>query len=435
MSSSFSSALAELDGSIQTLQSQLDRLRAALEVDDDQLSRSLTNARQRGAMVRDLIHAERPDADWKDRRALDQMIHELEFAKAKRDQEKRRTKLLDLANELKAGGVRHRFAPRTAALENLRLEAVKELETEAALSDQVRDLPGPNASAWLHWACGLQDATDALVLTTLCRDFPTLERFTAEIEESYWIPGQPVYESARQPSGPSVQTAEAPAAEALASAASKPVASVGTDEDEPPGNVSAQLDSATQSANDAEAPVRRRYVGAWVAAASIVVLGAILAGIHHFHATTNSKPDETVAAPGATVNGVAQDSDATPLLNRQPAEGAQRQILLNIELCKRADPESIECWGYASNLGGQSSQVSLRGVDVVDGKGNAFSLKSNGQFDFSTGNSSNIPAGSRAKYTVKIPDKDREARTLTLYLDLSNPPGLEYTFRDVPVAE
>jgi len=443
MSSPFSSVLTELDGSLQTIQSQLDCLRAALEVDDDQLGRSLTNARQHAAMVRDLIHAERPDADWKDRRALDQMIHELEIAEARRNQEKRRTKLLDLANELDAGRVKHRFAHRTTALNRLRLEAVKELRTAAALPEQARDLPGPNASEWLHWACSLQDAKDALVLTSLSRDFGALERFTAEMEESYWMPGQRASESPGQPSELSVRPAEEPMGMPAVSEEhfSSPLQMGTAPSPEPAVLQSAERPSGDPSPEPAddlpsfsEHVLSKRYVVAWVAAASIVVLGAILAGIYHFDATTSSKARGTVATTGAKVAGVAQNSD-TPLLHRQPVEGAQHEILLNIELCERVNPGGIECWGYVSNLGDKSSHVSLHGFDVVDGKGNAFSLNNNGQFDFSTGQNFNIPAGSRAKYTVKIPDKDREARTLTLYLDLGDPRGLEYTFRDVPVAD
>jgi hypothetical protein len=123
------------------------------------------------------------------------------------------------------------------------------------------------------------------------------------------------------------------------------------------------------------------------------------------------------------------------LLQRQPVEGAQDKILLTMELCERVNPQSIECWGYVSNLRDESSDVSLYRADVVDGKGNSFNLSSNGQFDFPTGHSFNIPAGSSVKYTIKIPDKDQDAQTLTLYLDVSNPRDLEYTFRDVPVAD
>lgn len=136
------------------------------------------------------------------------MIHEWEIAEAGRNQEQRRTKLLDLANELNAGRVKHRLDARTQALNVLRLEAVEELRTEAALPEPAKELPGPNASDWLHWACSLHDAKDASVLTTLSRDFAALERFIGAIEERYWIPGTREDESQGQPSEPSPRAAK-----------------------------------------------------------------------------------------------------------------------------------------------------------------------------------------------------------------------------------
>jgi hypothetical protein len=78
--------------------------------------------------------------------------------------------------------------------------------------------------------------------------------------------------------------------------------------------------------------------------------------------------------------------------------------------------------------------VSLDRVDVVDGRGNSFSLDRNGQFAFPSGRSSDVAPGNRVRFTVKVPDRDADARTLTLYMDLSNPRNLEYTFRDIPIA-
>ena len=135
--------------------------------------------------------ADRPDADWKGRRVPDLMIDELEIADARRNQQ-RRAKLLALANELDAGRVKHRLDARTSALNTLRLEAVKQLRKEAALPQQLKELPGPKASEWLHWACSLHDRKDASVLTTLSRDFAAVERFTREIEVIYWMSGQPL---------------------------------------------------------------------------------------------------------------------------------------------------------------------------------------------------------------------------------------------------
>lgn len=135
------------------------------------------------------------------------------------------------------------------------------------------------------------------------------------------------------------------------------------------------------------------------------------------------------------VEATGKKIEPPPLLHRQPVEGAQDKILLTIERCERMNTQGIECWGYVSNFRDQSSEVSLFRADVVDGKGKSFTLSSNGQFDFSTGPSLGIPAGSSVKYTVKIPDESLDARTLTLYLDVSKPRTLEYTFRDVPVAD
>ncbi len=84
MSSPFWSALGKLDGSVHTIQSQIDCLRAALEIDDAKLSQSLMQARREGALLRDLIRAERPDAKWNDRTELDMLIHDLEIAAQER---------------------------------------------------------------------------------------------------------------------------------------------------------------------------------------------------------------------------------------------------------------------------------------------------------------------------------------------------------------
>lgn len=81
-SSDFSSALANLDSSIEALQSQLDCLRAALDFNDKQVTASLAKADRHAAMLRDLIRAKRPDADWMDRGGLDQLIDGMEDATA-----------------------------------------------------------------------------------------------------------------------------------------------------------------------------------------------------------------------------------------------------------------------------------------------------------------------------------------------------------------
>ena len=334
MSSPFSHALRKLDDSLQTIQARLDCLGAALEADDDELSHSLTYAGQHAAILCDLIRAERPDANWSDRRSLEQLIHELETSAEVSHQQQRRTKLLELANELDAGRVKHRTGRRTTELETLRREAVKQLRTEAAVSEPVKDLPGPPASEWLHWAWSLKDPLDASVLVNLRRDFAAADRFAGEMVERYWIPGQGVDERPRQASEPSLRAAEECAAESPASPSSQPVAPAGTDHDELPQNVTAQSDEVAQRGNHAEAfdssrrsvypefeqlvaaaqrhrsaadesfwsfaePVpHKRQLFPWVGAVGIVVLGGIFAVLYGFNAPTSSKPHPTVATAG-----------------------------------------------------------------------------------------------------------------------------------------
>ena len=202
MSSPISSALAKLDGSLQTVQSQIDSLRAGLEINDSQLSYSLADARQNAVVVRDLIRAERSDADWNDRGTLEHLIHELEVAAHERLNEQRRMKLLELGDEFEAGAVRHRSEARTASLNSLRQEAIQELRAAAAIPEQEKELPGPDAGQWLHWACNLQEDKDADALAYLRTDFPALDHFAGEMEESYWMPGDRIRRIPAQPSAP-----------------------------------------------------------------------------------------------------------------------------------------------------------------------------------------------------------------------------------------
>ena len=104
--------------------------------------------------------------------------------------EERRSRLLDLAAELDAGAVRHRFESRASSLNSLRLDAVRELRTISALPDQDKELPGPAASEWIHWLCNLPEEHYSTVFEGLRQDFPALEAFTVEMEESYWTPGE-----------------------------------------------------------------------------------------------------------------------------------------------------------------------------------------------------------------------------------------------------
>lgn len=224
MSSAFWSELAKLDDSLLAVQSQVDWMRAGFEFDDDQLTQSVTEARQHGAALRDLVHVERADAKWSDRAALERLVHELEIAAQERRNQQRRNKLEDLANELNAGTIKHRLEARAAGLNKLRQEAIKQLRTEAALADQVKDLPGPAANQWLRWACNLTEEKDGFALSRLRKDFTAVDRFVSAMEESYWAPGTVSHDSSQHsfegPSRPKMPSSQ-PGASAFATAVSQ----------------------------------------------------------------------------------------------------------------------------------------------------------------------------------------------------------------------
>jgi len=598
-----SSGLAELDASILALQAQLESLRACLEFDEDYLHETFHNAYQHSTALCDLIRAERPDANWIDRPALEKLIQQLESAALAKRNHQRRSRLVELANELDAGAIKHRLEARTTALHALRLQAVKELRSEAAFSEQIKELPGPNAGIWLRWACNLDDDKDVVILEALRKDFPALEHFTGAMDESYWVPGRRGYEEPG--AAPPIRPAKATEPTAPAASASKPAASASTVQNKPsdvrqqvvqaidqgnygealslcyePGSSEAASKSTEPAPPEAltakeppavpvvaptppvaaapatpkpadgaqgkkrresggkwrkvepspavvsapkaqnapaaqsrkgrsleaakpepakEAPVakeisvaksvkpsngdsvpaaslalpetakeeaveplssatveeafptlveagtHKRPIIAWAGGGFVVLSLIIFLTIYHFRESSGSRPDGTVAAasPNPAANpagdtGAPGQNALTPgaaLLHRQPAEGAQNKIALTVEHCGRGNAGDVQCWGYVSNLGGENASVTLDRVDVVDGKGNSFSVDRRGQFVFDSGHTSSIAAGSRAKYTVSVPDKDKDAKTLTLYMDLSNPRGLEYTFRDIPVVE
>jgi hypothetical protein len=169
-----------------------------------------------------------------------------------------------------------------------------------------------------------------------------------------------------------------------------------------------------------------------VAAGSLVALGAVFVWMHYFQGLSKSGGS---VANAATNEPTASSDPAKALLHRQASEGPQDNILLSMENCERTHATGIECWGYISSQRDKDSKVSLYRVDVVDGKGNSFDLNSKGQTTFADVHDFNVPAQSKVKYSIKVPDNDKEVRTLTLYLDVNNPHGSEYTFRDIPVAD
>ncbi len=471
MSSPIRSSLARLDESLQTLKSQLDSMQAGLEVSDAQLGTALADATQSAAIVRDLILAEDPSAQWNDRHGLEIVIQDLEHAAVERLKQQRRSRLLGLANELEAGTVHHRFESRSAVLNGMRMEAVGELRKNAALSEQDKDLPGPEASAWMFWACNLQEGSGP-VFDQLRRDFPALERFVSEMEERYWrpiprgsappppsppppsnvystpirtapelAPPKPVERAITPPAIASVTAA--PVSVAAPLEAPMPVSEVETNfvaeaiapEEKDDGSGDAAPLEPTEHAFTTFGSVaeegKKKPIALYAAGVGIVVvLAAVFLGIHGVNATTSAKPGPVATVKPADTPAAAPSAPAV----HQPIEGTQHQILLNLESCERSGA-SIECRGSVSNTGSDTYRVALGAVDVVDGKGNSFNLNGGGQFNFAAGRNTSIAGGAQVPYSVKVPDKDGSARTLTLYLDLNSPRGLEFTFRDIPITD
>lgn len=498
MPSPWQSGLAKLDASLQPLQFQLDRLQAGLEVSDAELFHSLEEAQQNASAVRDLILAEHSDLSWSDRGSLEQVIQQLEAAAREQVNQQRRNKLLELANELEAGTVKHRVEARTTALNALRLESVAELRSAARAAEQETELPGPEASEWLPWAASLDEEKDASTVTYLRRDYPILERFAGELDERYWKPviikpdsqekastkstpkaqGQPTTTPSQSTSAPSEAVSTPTAADNTSShnyrsdktaegATTAPVmgeapvnstvnmfnvpsrqrshtngeapkvepAVVESVAPEPAAVEPEQVETTKDSAEETMPSFgvlsqAKRPAAIWIAAAAgVILMSAVFAGIYRSSAKASNSPGG-VAGPKADIP--AATVPAQPV-TRQAVEGAQRMTALDLERCRRVNPGNVECWGYVSNVGTDPARISLQSVDVVDGKGNTFNLHGVGQLDFATGRSSNISGGARAKYTVTVPDKDPNAKTLTLYVDVANPHALEFTFRDIPI--
>jgi hypothetical protein len=466
MVSPYASALTQLDSSLGTLDALIERLNACVPVDDDQLALHAREACTHAETLRDLVLAERSDANWAAREDLHELIAQLEReAEHKRDQQKRE-RLVDLATELESGTVKHRFEGRTSTLNTLRQDAAGELRAQAAAEGQATELPGPAVREWLPWAFNLDDQADAAVLAELHSSFPALERFTAEMEDSYWLPDAarhpnivraetPIATTTSSPVQPPAETAplreEAPASQSRSSAAqaARDIPAVpgrfGADDrpsverDTPIADFSCDRDTATEQgpafgsvfSGITQGGQRKPIVIAGIAGFALLSI-VFFAVIYHVHGKNGGKAQTVEAANAAAPSA---QSGKGPLLHKQPDEGAQQQILLSIEQCGRGTAGNIDCWGYVTNQSDSSSKVALDHVDVVDGRGNSATLDRNGPFSFPDGKSSDVASGGNVKYTVTIPDKDPTAKTLTLYVDLSKPKSLEYTFRDVPVAE
>ena len=426
MSASWNETRTSLDNSLAILAETLEKLQAAQPVDVHQIIDKLTIAAESARDLRSYVSFELPQASWTTRPELDGLLRNIEELERSRGVERSRSRILALADELGRGRVIHRRASRADQLNLLRSEAMEGLRMRAAkpIPD---DLPGPEPERWIGWACGLKEPDDAETLQTLCTSFPQLFEFVVNIDTSMWEGGAPSGESkpgvAKKTPSDVNSTNEGSSANADIDL---PVPTFGMS-DQSWAKAGLPEDAAEQS-DKRSLPVRTIGI-AGAAVLVLAIIGAIAWGTHRSANNTPVQANERKVETSPVVPA------SGPLTHQEPAEGPQDKILLTVESCKRKDARIIECWGYANNQRLDVSEVALSHSDVIDGKGNTFNLNSNGQFDFETGRSANIAGGSNAKYTLKIPDTDQAAKSLTLYLDVSKPRGLEYTFRDVPVSQ
>lgn len=438
MSSSWNVSRTSLDNSLNVLSTSLEKLKAAQPLDIPSIVDNLTIAAESARNLRAYVQSELPEANWTNRTELDALLAKIEGLQRNRAIERVRTRLLALAAELGNGQIVHRRAARVDQLNQLRSEAIEGLRLKA-VEPLPQELPGPQTEIWIDWACALKEPEDSEALGTLCNSFPPLYEFVVNLDRSMWVGASEgkSREQAPPPPKPPAATSNSAAAGNAAASSQPPVAfaenAVATDD-----AVRAAVPSAFDKYADdvpADQPGKKLPVNTVAIAGAAVVLLAIVGAFEW--STHKGADNNAVRANERKIETPAPAPvPATPvLLHKQPDEGAQDKILLTVESCARKNQRNIECWGYVSNLRSESSDVSLSRSDVIDGKGNTFNLTSNGQFDFDTGRNSSIAPGSNAKYTLKIPDVDPSVKTLTVYLDVSRPRGLEYTFRDVPINE
>ena len=459
MTSTWHSDRGSLDSALAVLYGIVGKLRSANSVDMPQIIQQLEMATECAGKLQSWVASELPEASWENRAELDTLLETIEKNLEARAIEQLRSRLFALATELEHGKIIHRRALRLTQLSQLREQAINELLDHAGAPGAPEVLPGPEPEQWIGWACELKDPEDSAAIAALRTHFPHLDEFVANLGPEMWVgsngetPGakstantQQVAHIAEKSEASSAAAASAKSAQSKAAAAADDSArnsersNVSVSPYSAPAAVQEMPDftlDVTESSTPSFAerlarlnPFKTRVnKDSWKLPLAAVVVVALVLGAwwmwHKRHAIDIAK---------ANVDAAARVK-SEPLLHRLPAEGSQDRILLTMESCDRADAGTIKCWGYVANQRDKNSDVSLSRADVVDAKGNSFNLTSNGQYTFSTGATASIPAYSTLKYTLTIPDKDPAAQMLTLYLDAKNPRDVEYTFRDIPVAQ
>ena len=182
MSSISRSAPAPLNDDLTLFCESLGRLKAGQPVHIAEVIKQFERAAESARNLRLSILSELPGISWANREELDALLEEI-----RKRQEANRTHLLALATELEHGRIVHRRPARVNRLNQLRGQAIKELQSQAGLEGSSQTLPGPEADQWIEWACGLKEPEDIESILSIRNGFARLDKFIANLEPEMWI--------------------------------------------------------------------------------------------------------------------------------------------------------------------------------------------------------------------------------------------------------
>ena len=179
-------SIASLNDSLTVLEGSVEELKAAQSVNIAEVIEQLKMAAEASRNLHDLVLAEMPEASWQNREELDALLEEIQKNIEARALEQLRSRLSALATELERGSIVHRRAARVNQLNQLRDQAIEELQSRTGAGGAPQTLPGPEADEWIEWACALKEPEDTEFLQTLRNGFAHLDEFIANLEPGMW---------------------------------------------------------------------------------------------------------------------------------------------------------------------------------------------------------------------------------------------------------
>jgi TonB family protein len=209
LSDALATPLVSLDEPLSLLHESLAQLKAAQAINLAEVIDHFKTAAEAARNVSELVLSELPEVVWQTREELDTLLEKIETILDARAVEQQRARLLALASVLESGTIVHRRAHRLSELNQLRDWAVNELRSQAGSDPQT--LPGPDASQWIGWACGLREPQDAESLQILRERFAHLDDFVANLETNMWMAaGSPTPEIVPEAERPAEKTRPEP---------------------------------------------------------------------------------------------------------------------------------------------------------------------------------------------------------------------------------